>query len=119
MDDFFGCDPEGCMVTGGSCLTAMCKLLGFPTDPDKNDDKAWDLAVLGARVALDVAAMSVSAAVDANKAQRWATELGCMTREKKCSQTRRQSICWSLAGRQGRCFVKPFYARANAPFAWI
>ena len=51
----------------------MCNLLGFPTDPDKNDDKARDLAVLGARVALDVAAMSVSLAVDANKAQRWAT----------------------------------------------
>ena len=110
------------MVTGSSCLTAMCNLLGFPTDPDKNDDKAWDLAVLGARVALDVAAMSVSAAVDANKAQRWATELRCMTREKKCSPDqaakyagRLAFTCTIAAGRQGRDFVKPFYAQANAP----
>ena len=110
------------MVTGGSCLTAMCNLLGFPTDPDKNDDKAWDLAVLGSRVALDVAAMSVSAAVDANKAQRWATELRCMTSEKKCSPDQASKYagrlaftCTIAAGQQGRAFVKPFYAQANAP----
>ena len=60
VDDFFGCDPEGCKVTVSSCLTAMCNLLGFPTDPGKDDDKALDLTVLGARVALDVSTMSVS-----------------------------------------------------------
>ena len=89
---------------------------------DKNDDKACDLAVLGARVVLNVAAMSVSAAVDPNKAQRWATELMCMTKVKKCSPDqaakyagRLAFTCTVAAGRQGRAFVKPFYAQANAP----
>ena len=76
---------------------------------------------MGARVALDVAAMSVSATVDARKAQRWATELRCMTRE-RCSPDhaakyagRLAFTCTIAAGRQGRAFVKPFYAQANAP----
>ena len=63
---------------------------------------------MGARVALDVAAMSVSAAVDAKKAQRWATERKCMTREKKCSPDQAAKYagclvftCTIAAGRQG------------------
>ena len=107
VDDFFGCDPKDCMVTGGSCLIAMCNLLGFPTDPGKDDDKVWDLTVLGARVALDVTVLSVSAAVDANKAQRWATGLRCMMKEKKCSPDKAAKYagrlaftCTIVAGRQ-------------------
>ena len=71
---------------------------------------------------LDVTDMSVSAAVDANKAKRWATELCGMTREKMCSPDqaakyagRLAFTCTIAAGRQGRAFVKPFYAQANAP----
>ena len=126
VDDFFGCNPEDCMVTRGSCLTAMCNLLDFPTDPDKNDDKAWDLAVLGARVALDVAAMSVSAAVDANKAQRWATELRCMTGEKEVQPRPGGNACWSLGihlhdcGRPARkSFRETLLCPSQRAIAWI
>ena len=122
VDDFFGCDPENCMVTGGACLPAMCHLLGFSTDPGKDDDKAWDITVLGARIQLDVTALSVSAAVDANKVQRWTTDLRCMLKEKECSPDKAAKYagrlaftCTIAAGRQGRACVKPFYAQANAP----
>ena len=77
----------------------MRNMLGFPSDPVLNDDKACGLAVLGARVTLDVAALSVSAAVDANKAQRWATELRCMTREKKCSPDQAALVAWHSPAR--------------------
>ena len=122
VDALFGCDPEGCKVTGGSCLTAMCNLLGFPTDPGKDDDDALGLTVLGVRVAPDISTMSVSAAVDKNKAQRWTEELSCMVKEKKCSPEKVVKFagglaftCTVAAGRQGRAFVKPLYAQAHAP----
>ena len=118
VDDFFGCDPEGCKVTGGPCLTALCDLVGFPTDPGKKDDNAFDLTVLGVRVALSVSTTSVSAAVDKNKAQRWIEELRCMVKEKSAAG-RLAFTCTVAAGRQGRAFVKPLYAQANAPLRGV
>ena len=73
-------------------------------------------------IQLDVTALSVSAAVDANKAQRWTTYLRCMLKEKKCSPDKAAKYagrlaftCTIAAGRKGRAFVKPFYSQANAP----
>ncbi|CAK0818488.1 unnamed protein product [Prorocentrum cordatum] len=120
--DFFCCDPQECVVTGGSCLTAMCGLLGFPTDSCMDGDRALGLAVLGARIALDVAAMPASAAMGANKAQQWTEELQFVANEKKRgpdqaakSAGRLSFACTASAAQQGRDVAKPLYAQANAP----
>ena len=84
------------MVTGGACLTAMCHLLGFPTDPGKDDDKAWDITVLGARIQLDLTALSVSAAVDANKVQKVENRFELYVEREEVPHRQGSKVRWSL-----------------------
>ena len=122
VDDFFGVDPAGCEYTGGFCLTQICSLLGFATDPKKVADNAVNLAILGAKFVVDVAPKTVAAAVDEKKAATWSATLESIFESNMCSPDQAAECagrlgfaCAIASGKIGRAFVKRFYAQANAP----
>lgn len=54
VGDIFGADSEGLQISAAECLTSLCCLVGFMTDPSKDVDKEARIVVLGAEIFFSV-----------------------------------------------------------------
>lgn len=122
VDDFFGTSRSGVQLCGGTCLTVMAALIGFPMDDAKSASQTIYMVVLGASVNLDWAKKLVTMHVDDVKAEKWKEclltilECGICSAELSAKMGGRLSFAVSVAAnRVGRAFLKPFYAQQHAP----
>ena len=69
VDDFFGASREGVYWTGGKCLDVIADLVGFPCKPEKSVEELGRIVVLGAQVAVSLAARTISVQIDEKKAR--------------------------------------------------
>ena len=101
VDDFFGADMEGVLISGGSCITMVGLLVGFSMDDDKNSDWASSMIVLGARTVIDYGEQSVATAVDEEKAVNWTLDLEDIELSGICLPDRAEKWPVALASRLG------------------
>ena len=122
VDDFFGASRSGVQFCGGTCLTIMAALIGFPMDEAKSASREIYMVVLGASVNIDWAKKLITMHVDEAKAEKWKVcllailEAGVCSPERAAKMAGRLSFAVSVAAnRVGRAFIRPFYAQQHAP----
>ena len=122
VDDYFGASKEGVTMTGGRCIDVLAELIGFPCKVEKSVEELGKLVVLGAQVAVNLAAKTISVQIDEKKSVRWANALLELLKSGKCEQSTASRMAGRLSfavtvalGKVGRAYIRPFFAQANSP----
>ena len=122
VDDYFGVSRDDVFWTGGKCLDILAELLGFPCKAEKSVEEIGRLVVLGARVAVNLAAKTISVQIDEKKSTKWTNALLDLLKAGKCEQSTASRMAGRLTfavtvslGKVGRAYIRPFFAQANSP----
>ena len=103
-------------------LTFLCKLLGFPTDPNKDFDWAKTIVVLGSLCGVNFPGKTLSTQVELSKAQKYTQLLEAVLERQTLEPGQASKLAGRLSfavtvsgNRVGRACIKPFHAQAHAP----
>jgi len=122
VDDYYGTDKRGSVVSGGLATSILLTLLGLPTDEEKSDDFTESIQILGVVLTYVPRTLSTTGMIDPVKAVKWAGQLQEVYELGTCTSGLAAKMAGRLAhsvsataDRVGRAYIAPWYAQQHCP----